>query len=375
MLIFLEIIALLKLRFDRCQSATLKDDRRCFTHPRANEMSESSIVVRKANASRVMYLAGVLFVTFVPVIGAALSRMYLPTTEWDWISYLAVFFGLPTLVSAVAYIIGWWSKKQFCEYNAPEWKFRPVQMTISEARKLPRTHNRKYRGLVASSNYWMFFVPILMIMYLLGLPVYIYTVDASLGPFVDFLFAIPLGVLSLISLLSGFLATSNSASEDFTLPLVREAVKLAKKQEGVPGVRDVHIVMSKAEHDDFSIYEDPRVIVRIEGLEDEGYIESWSEEIGAVWRMLCRLYESDEHPQVVWWWVSHDRTFRKYLYPDESGYYVSFPVRSMTSKPGVKDVKLLTTNAIAILVREKIHWGQDTEELEGLMQELNAAAD
>ncbi len=337
-------------------------------------MSEKSVIIR-TQSSRVLYVITFMGMVLLPVLGPILSRIFVPTTEWDWFSFLAVFFGFPALVAAVAYVAGWYTKKRSCEYHAPDWEYKPVQMSIEDAGQLPRRYNREYRALVANSNYWMFFVPILIIMYLIGLPVYIYTVDPGLSSNVDLLFTGPLLVLFFVSLLSGYLATSNAASEDFTLPLVREAVKLAHKQTKVPGATHVYIVMDKAEHEGFKIYSDPRVLLRVSGLEDKGYVESWSGEIGSVWRMLCRLYESEGHPQVVWWWVAHDRTFRKYVFPDESGYYVKFPVRSMTSEPGVKDVELLTKNAVAILVREEIHRSKSSEALESLMDELNAKVD
>jgi hypothetical protein len=335
-------------------------------------MSEESIKVRSSISFRA---AAVLGLIFVPVLGAWLSRAFVPVSTWDWASFLAVFFCVPGGVAAIAYLVGWRAKKLACDYSPPEWEFKPVQMTIQDAEELPRTYYREFRGFAANSNFWMFFAPVVLVTYLIGLPIYIYTTDPALASVVDILFAVPLAALFVVSLAGGYLATSNAASEDFTLPLIREAVKLARTQEKIPGATHVYVVMDKAEYGGFRIYTEPRVILRIQGLENEGYVESWSGEVGSVWRMLCRLYESEGKPQVVWWWVAHDRVFRKFQHPDEQGYYVRFPVHSDTQEPGVKDVELLTKNAVAILIREWLHTRDLDEALEALMKELGAEAE
>jgi hypothetical protein len=335
-------------------------------------MSEESIKVRSSISFRA---AAVLGLIFVPVLGAWLGRTFVPVSTWDWGSFLAVFFCVPAGVAAIAYLVGWRTKKLACDYSPPEWEYNPVQMAIQDAEELPRTYNREFRGFVANSNFWMFFAPVALVTCLIGLPIYIYTTDPFLASFIDILFAVPLTALFAVALASGYLATSNAASEDFTLPLIREAVKLAKTQEKVPGAIHVYVVMDKAEYGGFRIYADPRVILRIQGLENEGYVESWSGEVGSVWRMLCRLYETEGNPQVVWWWVAHDRVFRKFQHPDEQGYYVRFPVRSNIPEPGVKDVELLTKNAVAIVIREWLHTRGPDEALEALMKELDADAE
>lgn len=334
-------------------------------------MSEAPIEFRSSSRFVALTTIGLIL---VPLLGAVVSRPFLPTAEWDWLSYLGVFFCLPVGVAAIAYLLGWTTKKLACEYVSPNWEFRSVQMTIEDAENLPRTYNRVYRALVANSSFWMFLLPILLVIYLTGLPIYIYTTDSSLATCVEILFTVPLGLLFLSASTAGYLATSNDASEDFTLPLIREAVKLAKTQQKVRGAAHVRVVMDMAEYEGFKIYSDPRVILRIEGIEEQGYVESWSGEVGAVSKMLCILHESEKHPQTVWWWVSYDRTFRKYVHPDEQGYYVRFPVKSSIPEPGVKDVELLTKNAIAIVVREWLHTRSSDENLEKLMNDLNAEA-
>ncbi|TFF91058.1 hypothetical protein EU545_05850 [Candidatus Thorarchaeota archaeon] len=333
-------------------------------------MSEAAITVRSSTRFVTVTTMGLIL---VPLLGAVVSRPFLPTTQWDWMSFLGVYFGIPASFAAVAYLLGWKAKKLACCYTPPEWRFEPVQMTIEDAEDLPRTYNRQYRALVANSNFWMFFLPVLIVIYLTGLPVYVFTTGSSLANYIEVLYAIPLGLLFLSAIAGAYLATSNAASDDFTLPLIREAVKLAKTQAQVPGVAQVRVAMDRAEHNSFRIYADPRVILRIQGLEKQAYVESWSGEVGAIWKMLCRLYESEDgRPQTVWWWVSHDRRFRKYTHPDEQGYYVTFPVRSNIAEPGVKDVELVTRNAVAIVVREWLHNRGPDEELNKLMNQLDA---
>ena len=63
-----------------------------------------------------------------------------------------------------------------------------------------------------------------------------------------------------------------------------------------------------------------------------------------------------------WWWQTRDRNFRKYVGNDQDGYYVQPPVQSLVKELGVKDVRLVTENAVAILLLEwmRIH-GEDAK--------------
>jgi hypothetical protein len=310
--------------------------------------------------------------TFLSLLsGYYLAMMFQPTTQLDLISFLGVFLGLPVLVACLSFYVGWHSKKNIVEYHAPTWDLEPVQMTVEDAKKLPRNYNRKYSRLVANSNFWFFFIPILLIVLIMTFPLFAFYEDTTLSNYNSILNAISLTLLFLITLLGAFKATSNPASSDFTLPLIREAVKIAEIQSKVIGVCNVRVVLDKAEEEGFAVYANPRVVIRIEGLEREAYVESWSEDLRAITRVLCRLYEKDEHPQVVWWWISTDRNFRKYVSPDENGYYVKYPVQSNIQHPGVKDISLITKNAVVLIINEYLKTRGESAQLSEILKNFN----
>jgi hypothetical protein len=311
--------------------------------------------------------------TFLSLMtGYYLALMFQPTTQLELISFLAVFLGLPVLVAFISFYTGWHYKKNIVEYHAPKWDLKPVQMTIDDAKRLPREYNRKYSRLVANSNFWYFFIPILLIILIAAFPLYALYEDVSLSDYIPLLNAMNLGLLFSITLLGIFRATSNPASADFTLPLIREAVKIAEIQSKVDGVCNVRVVLDKSEDGNLAVYDNPRVVIRIVSIEKEAYIESWSEDLRAITRMLCRLYEKDGHPQVVWWWVSTDRIFRKYVSPDENGYYVKHPVRTNIQELGVKDVSLVTQNAVALIIKEYLKTRGESAALMEVLKNLNA---
>ncbi|MGQ4910678.1 MAG: hypothetical protein ACP6KW_00780 [Candidatus Thorarchaeota archaeon] len=319
------------------------------------------------------YVAAIVMgLLLMPLLGFFLGQQFAALVSWDWIMFLTYFFGLPLLVSAIAFVIGWQSKRGAVKYSPPEWKYKPVQMSIEDAVKLPSEYNRRYHRLVANSNYWMFFIPVVLITLAAFLPLYVFYEAPSLGTYLGLIYGVLLAALYMTAILGGYLATSNEASADFTLPLIREAVKLAKKQQRVPGIASISIVMDMAEESGLKIYSEPRVLIRIKGLENKAYIESWSGEVNSVEKMLLRLYASDDHPQTVWWWVAHDRTFRKYTHPDDTGYYVEYPVRSRVKHPGVKDIELLTMNGVAIIIREWLYTRGDSDELRSILEALNS---
>ena len=299
-----------------------------------------------------------------------LSVLFRPITELDILSFLGVFLGIPVLVAVLSFYVGWYYKKNVVQYFPPEWEFKPVQMSIDDAKKLPKEYNRKYYRLVANSNFWYFFTPILLIILISTVPLYAFYENASLSEYVSLLNAVSLTLIFLITLLGSFRAISNSASADFNLPLIREAVKLAEIQSNVVGVCNVRVVLDKAIEEELVIYDNPRVIIRIESIENEAYIESWSEDLRAVTRVLGRLYEKDENPQVVWWWFSTDRNFRKFIHPDEEGYYVKHPIITKTRNPGVLDICLITENAVALIVKEYLKTRGETAELLSILRNL-----
>jgi hypothetical protein len=306
------------------------------------------------------------------ILGYYLPLLFLSAIEQDWISFLTLFFVLPLSVAIISYYIGWRLKKQTIQYNAPEWNFEPFQMTIEETKRLPREYNRKYARLVANSHFCIFFIPIVFILLTIALPLYSIYEDVHLIQFIPFMNLGSLALLFVIALFGAFRATSNSASADFTLPLIREAVKLAEMQSKVTGVNHIRVILDKAKVDDFEIYSSPRVVLRIKGLEKDAYIESWSEDLRAITQVLCRLYEQGDHPQVVWWWFSTDRNFRKFVHPDENGYYVKYPILRYGNRLGVKDVTLVTQNAIALVLREYLKTHGEVKQLQELLDSLKA---
>ncbi|MFW9960049.1 MAG: hypothetical protein ACFFDV_03475 [Candidatus Thorarchaeota archaeon] len=302
--------------------------------------------------------------------GFYLSVLFRPITGLDILSFLGVFLGIPVLVAFLSFYVGRFYKKNIVEYSPPEWEFKPVQLTIEDAKKLPREYNRKYSRLVANSNFWYFFTPILLILLISTFPLYAFYENVSISEYVPILNAVSLTLMFLISLFGAFKSISNSASADFNLPLIREAVKLAEIQSKVAGVCNARVVLDKAVEGELAIYDNPRVIIRIEGLVNEAYIESWSEDLRAVTRVLGRLYEKDENPQVVWWWFSTDRNFRKFIHPDEEGYYVKHPINTKIRNPGVKDIALVTQNAVALIIKEYLKTRGETTELLDILNNL-----
>lgn len=299
-----------------------------------------------------IYLEIILGLILFLVIGYFVAELFLPSLVWDWPSILLSFIGLPVLVTAIGFYIGWSGKKSAVQYSDPTWTMEPVQMTIDDAKSLIKQNKRKYWRLVSNSSYWTFFIPIALLFFMAGFPFYIFIENPNLGGADPWFFSVALAVTFTVSSIGAFLATSNDATEDFDILLVREAIDLAKTQESVAGLSYVRVVFDKGELDGYEIYESPRVVSRISGIEKEAYVESWSDDLHTVTRVLCRLFEMGDNPQVVWWWMAQDRNFRKFVGNDEKGYYVKFPVKSPVKFPGVKDVKLVLENGVAILLLE-----------------------
>ncbi|MGY5880173.1 MAG: hypothetical protein RTV31_07980 [Candidatus Thorarchaeota archaeon] len=309
------------------------------------------------------------------IAGYFLGPMFMPSLSWDWVSILGIFVGLPIFIASFGYYYGWNFKVNVVEYNAPEWDYEIVQLTIDEASKLPKSHNKENFRLVAQGNYWMFFTPIIILVFISALPVYAYFEDASIVQYSSLLLGFSFAMLFANTIFTGFKSTSNNASSDFTLPLIRETIKLAKIQDSVPGVANIRVVLDKAESGNLAIYKQPRVLLRIKVIESESYVESWTDDLGAITKVLSRLYEKDDNPQTVWWWISEDRNFRKYVGNSQEGYYVKNPVQSNITFPGVKDARLVTENSIALVVREYLKFGNESEELRTILKELNVDSD
>ncbi|MFW9842023.1 MAG: hypothetical protein ACFFES_14085, partial [Candidatus Thorarchaeota archaeon] len=255
-------------------------------------------------------------------------------------------------------------------YTEPSWHYEPTQLSIEDTKIMNKEYKRKYWRMVANSNYWIFFIPIALLLIMAAFPVYLLIENPSLAPLDRWMFSLSLGLSFTVSSIGALRATSNEASEDFTILLVRETIKLAESQEDISGLTNIRIVFDKAEKDGYSVYDAPRVVSRISGIEREGYIESWTEELGSVNRILCRLYESDKHPEVIWWWFSEDQYFRKYVDQDKNGYYVKYPITYKSGNPGVKDPRKLIENAAAIIILEWLHTRGKSDELTAFLDKL-----
>ncbi|MFX1484859.1 MAG: hypothetical protein ACFFCP_16905 [Promethearchaeota archaeon] len=331
-------------------------------------MAERIITYRSMTKTYVFIFLGIAW--SLP-FGHFIAEVVLPLATLDWLVVTVVFLGLPILMTAIGFVIGWNGKKNALEYHEPTWSFEPIQLSIEEAKALDKKYKQNYRLMVANSNYWIFFIPTALIIFSAALPVYLFFENPSLSGLGAWLFALSLSISYLVASIGALRATSNSASEDFTLLLVREAIRLAKSQENIPGLSHVRIVLDKAEENGFTVYEAPRVVSRVSGLEKEGYIESWSEELGAVNRVLVRLYKDETHPEVVWWWFSEDRFFRKFVGDDKKGYYVRYPRKYKRGNPGVKDISEIIENAVAIMILEWIQTRGENEELSRTLTSLN----
>ena len=319
-----------------------------------------------------IYLAIIFGAILSLLLGFFVADLFLPTTTWDWVTILLPFIGMPVLVTGLGFYIGWYGKRSAIEYIESTWKEVPVQMTIDDAKALVKDNKRKNWRMVSNSSYWTFFIPIALLLFMAGLPVYIFFETPNLAGFDSWIFALSLSLAYTVASVGALFASSNAASEDFDILLVREAITLAKVQEKVPGLTHIRVVFDKGERDGFEMYESPRVVSRISGIEKEAYIESWVEDLHTVTRVLCRLHESGDNPQVVWWWMSQDRNFRKFTGSDEKGYYVKLPVQSNVKHLGVKDVTAVIENSVAIIIQEWLETRGENETLTGFLKELNA---
>ncbi|MHA2025491.1 MAG: hypothetical protein ACW98U_06275 [Candidatus Thorarchaeota archaeon] len=330
-------------------------------------MTESIITYRSMTRINAAILLGILGCVS---IGYLIADFVLPLASWDWLIIFSVFIGFPLFNTLLGFGIGWYGKRNAIDYSEPTWEYEPVQMTIDDTKQLVSENKRKYWRMVANSNYWIFFIPIALLLFMAALPVYLLIETPSIAPLDTLMFSLSLGLTFAVSSIGALRATSNSASDDFTILLVREATRLAKAHENIPGLSNIRVVFDKAEQDGYKVYEAPRVVSRVTGLERDGYIESWSEEIGAVNRVLCRLYKTDDYPEVIWWWFSEDRHFRKFVDQDKNGYYVKYPLTYKAGNPGVKDPEKVIENAIAIVILEWLHTRGEREDLSAILDQL-----
>lgn len=316
------------------------------------------------------YIVALLILILATLAGGLLLSFWIyPGQMTNILLVSAVFLLLPVALMFTGAALGRSMKLQL-EYNPPEWEFEPLQLKPEECRPLVRKYLSDYEALVSHGHFWFFFTPIVVIISLLGIALFV-TLEVP-----QFAEAMPLigmtGYLSVLlsSVFLGIKASSNDASEDFTLPLIREAEWVAKTQSKVPAVSYVRVVLEEAKHGKFRIYRTPRVIIRLEGIEEDAYIETRTDELGAISRLMCRLHHPGAENSTIWWWLSRDRFFRKLVPGDETGYYVKNPVPSRVKELGVKDVRLVTENAIAIVLLEWLRIHGENEDVGALLNRL-----
>ncbi|TXT57323.1 MAG: conserved membrane protein of unknown function [Candidatus Thorarchaeota archaeon] len=332
-------------------------------------MSEEPIVTRSQNPLWIAISIGF----FSSMIVGGLSSI--PIIEMGTIDLFTIFifsFVVPLSVTILSFSIGWRLKKNAVQYVDPEdIRLDKIQLRIEDCKEFVKAYNQQHFSVAAVGRIWYYFVPVIQLCFNIGIPFYLYQINAAIVDYVSLIVALNFAILWTIGVYGGFRSTSNAGSETFTLPLIREAINLAQKQSKVYGVSKVRIVMDHAVIGSLRTYQNPRVVLHVDGIYKAGYIESVSEEMNSVARILTVLYESDEHPQIVWWWLSRDRNFRKYVGSEDDGYYVKYPVPTNIVRIGVKDVKLLTENAVAILVREYLRINGESDSLVNILEALN----
>jgi len=350
-------------------AAILKESREAPKDVQGGVTMSELVTYKSLKQYNIVFLLGTIL-SFLS--GYFFVPMFMPTIVWDWVSILGMFVGLPVILGSVGYYYGWRFKVNLVEYHEPNWEFEPVQLTIDEASRLKKEYNKENSRLISQGSYWIFFIPIILLVFIPAIPVYAYLQDSSINQYAAILLGVSLALLFADTIYTGYRTTSNQTSDDFTLPLIRETLRLAKTQEKIPGVANIRVVLDKAEVAGLKIYRLPRVLLRIKHLERVSYVESWTDDLGAITKVLCRLYEHEDKPQVVWWWISEDRNFRKFVGADQEGYYVKNPVRSNITYPGVKDTRLVTENSVALVIREYLKTRNDSDELRAILKEINA---
>lgn len=314
----------------------------------------------------------VLLSVIVQIFATALWIFY-NYSQLDIILVFMIFALLPVLLSVVGFFLSWRLKKNNLTYTPPEWNFSPIQLKIEDAKKLPGQYRKKYSRIVAVPYLWYYYCPIAIIILLFTLPVYASLVDPGLLNLMPVICYALINLIFFISVWGGWGSTSTAASDDFRLPLIRETVKLAETQAKARGISHTRVVLDKAADGDYEIYRNPRVVIRVEGLEQGCYIESWTEELGSIDRVQVRMMQSDGFPEIAWWWQGEDRYFRKYVGESDESYYVRNPVQSRVSELGVKDVKLVTENAVGILILQWTTLRGKDESLSQILAALNVS--
>lgn len=333
-------------------------------------MKEPIITYRSLSS---FYVLAAAFAAVEIIVGYMIGVLLPPTSPIDLLAWSFWYLLFPVGVSLLGAYLGWNTKKNAVSYNAPKWELKPVQYRIDEFRDYIGEYHRKYIHLEARSHYWFFHLPVLIVIFLCAFPFYVIGYNLSFATFTPVVFCLSLFSIHAISAIGAFLSTENDGSMDFTLPLVREAIWIAEEQSKITGATEVRIAVDKGIHGTFETVRNPRVVMRIQGIEDDGYIESWSDELRAINRIFCRLNPSKDYDQVVWWWLSRERLFRKYTESEKGGYFVKFPIPFLGRELGVQDVKPLTANAAAIMLLEIIRQGRESNQSKQILLQLGAS--
>ncbi len=276
---------------------------------------------------------------------------------------------LPALLMMIGALIGRLIK-QSIKYSQPDWQFTIKQFKIEECEVLQNEYNKKFGNLIQNATFWHFMGPMVLIVFGLAVTLHISFEATLLTWFLPFLNAVLHTAILIVSVIMGYRASANFASSDFNLPFIREALYVAHIQSNIPAISHIRVAMDMGEANGFVIYKNPRVVSRIRGIEKQAYIETWSEEKGSISKMFIRLYGEEDQKDTVWWWLSYDRYFLKMSSPDEEGYYVRNPVPSNVRELGVKDIQLVTENAIAIIILEWLKSHSGTAEIIEILRDL-----
>ncbi len=322
----------------------------------------------------------ILFITifFVILVGGLLGTPYV----LSFVNFLELllanllwFVGIPIGIAATGFFLGWISKKNAVEYTPVDHEFSPRQYTIQEFQRLERNHNREYSRAVSTPTFWHYFNPIILIILIAGIRLDIAQIELVLGMRIVYLYTFLLSLIFASSTFGAWRATSNEASADLNLRLIRETASLAKQQKGVAGVLNLSIVIDRAEMGNVEIYTDPRVLFRIRGIPEHSFVETWSEEVGSANRLYAKLLGSKDKPSTAFWWHHRDRYFQKSIAGWEDSKYVRSPLSGVHDEICVKDVDMLTKSAISLLCLEWTRTRGTNEELNKILQEFDVNID
>jgi hypothetical protein len=322
----------------------------------------------------------ILFTTifFVILVGGLLGTPYV----LSFVSFVELlltnllwFVGMPVGIAAIGFFLGWISKKNAVEYSPIDCEFSPEQYTIQQFERLEHDHNREYSRAVSTPTFWHYFNPIILIVLIAGVRIGMAQIESILGIRVSYLYTLLLFLTFASSAFGAWKATSNEASADLNLKLVRETASLAKQQKCITGVQNLSIVIDRAEMGNIEIYQDPRVLFRIQGILEHSFVETWSEEAGSANRLYAKLLSSKDRSSTAFWWHHRDRSFQKSVAGEENSKYVRSPLPEAHEEIGVKDVNILTKSAISLLCLEWIRTRGDNEELTKILQEFHVNID